>query len=156
MKSTRFLYLALMIKCTFKEIDVMDQLLVVRVNIKTVILKTIHKSIFVKLIVLVFSLIRAAFLSSIYFLNTFHSQESFFVKHIALISILIRPASLVVYKNINRLLAWHIKFGKIKTLKKMISEELMPIAQHPKRWWNFCMSEYEKKEMELIFVEQYF
>ena len=28
----------------------------------------------------------------------------------------------------------------------MISKELMPIACHPKRWWNFCMPEDEKKE----------
>ena len=29
----------------------------------------------------------------------------------------------------------------------------MPIAWHPKRWWNFCMSEDEKKEIEPIFTE---
>ena len=34
---------------------------------------------------------------------------------------------------INRLLAWHIKFEKMQAVKKMISEELMPIAWHPKR-----------------------
>ena len=45
-----------------------------------------------------------------------------------------------------RLLAWHIKFEKCKALKKKVSEELMPIAWHPKRWWNFCISEDEKKE----------
>ena len=33
-----------------------------------------------------------------------------------------------------RLLFWHIKFKKRKALKKKISEELMPIARHPKRW----------------------
>ena len=42
-----------------------------------------------------------------------------------------------------RLLAWHIKFEKQKKLK---SEELMPIAWHPKRWWSFWVSEDEKKE----------
>ena len=26
-----------------------------------------------------------------------------------------------------------------------ISEELIPIVWHPKRWWNFCMSEHEEK-----------
>ena len=31
------------------------------------------------------------------------------------------------------LLAWHIKFEKHKALKENISEELMPIAWHPKR-----------------------
>ena len=29
----------------------------------------------------------------------------------------------------------------------------MPIAWHPKRWWNFYMSEDEKKEIEPIFTE---
>ena len=52
-----------------------------------------------------------------------------------------------------RLLAWHIKFEKCKHLKKKISEELMPIAWHPERWWNFCMSEDEKKEIEPNFTE---
>ena len=34
----------------------------------------------------------------------------------------------------------------VKHFKKMISEELIPIVWHPKRWWNFCVSEDEKKE----------
>ena len=29
----------------------------------------------------------------------------------------------------------------------------MPVVWHPKRWWNFCMSEDEKKEIEPIFTE---
>ena len=45
------------------------------------------------------------------------------------------------------LLAWHIKFKKRKELKKKISDELIPLAWHPKRWWNFCLSEDEKKEI---------
>ena len=49
-------------------------------------------------------------------------------------------------------LAWHIKFEKRKALKK-INEELMGKAWHPKRWWNLCMSEDEKKEIEPIFTE---
>ena len=35
----------------------------------------------------------------------------------------------------------------------MISEELVPIAWHPKRWWDFCMTEDQKKEIEPIFNE---
>ena len=37
----------------------------------------------------------------------------------------------------------------LKNLKllKMASEELTSIVWHPKKWWNFCMSDYEKKEM---------
>ena len=30
----------------------------------------------------------------------------------------------------------------------------MPIAWHPKRWWNFCMSEDKKKEIDPIFNEK--
>ena len=53
MKSTRFLYLAWMIKYTSKTMDVMDHL-VIRVNFKkTVILITNQKSFFVKQIVLI-------------------------------------------------------------------------------------------------------
>ena len=44
-----------------------------------------------------------------------------------------------------RILAWHIKFEKRNAFKKTIIVELMPIARYPKRWWNFCMSENEKK-----------
>ena len=29
----------------------------------------------------------------------------------------------------------------------------MPIAWHPKRWWNFWMSEDEKKGIETVFTE---
>ena len=52
-----------------------------------------------------------------------------------------------------RLLAWHIKFEKRKALKKELNDELMPIVWYPERWWNFCESEDDKKEIELIFTE---
>ena len=29
----------------------------------------------------------------------------------------------------------------------------MPIARHPKKWWNLCISEDEKKEIQAIFTE---
>ena len=32
----------------------------------------------------------------------------------------------------------------------------MPIAWHPKRQWNFCMSEYEKKEIEPVLTDYAF
>ena len=35
-----------------------------------------------------------------------------------------------------------------KNVKKMITKELMPVALHPKRWWNFCVLEDEKNEIE--------
>ena len=52
------------------------------------------------------------------------------------------------------LLAWHIKVEKRKALKKKLNEELMPVAWHPKRWWNFCVLEDEKKEIDPIFIEE--
>ena len=35
------------------------------------------------------------------------------------------------------ILAWYIKFENCKALKKELHEELMLIAWHPRRWWNF-------------------
>ena len=29
----------------------------------------------------------------------------------------------------------------------------MPVAWHPKRWWSFCVSEDEKKEIDPIFIK---
>ena len=40
-----------------------------------------------------------------------------------------------------------------KNVKKYINEELMPIVTYPKKWWKFCMSEDEKKEVGAIFTE---
>ena len=52
-----------------------------------------------------------------------------------------------------RILAWHIKSKKREALKKGISEEIMWIAWDRERWWNFCVSEDEKKDIEPIFTE---
>ena len=30
----------------------------------------------------------------------------------------------------------------------------MPIGKHPKRWWNFCVSVDEKKEIDPMFIEE--
>ena len=61
---------------------------------------------------------------------------------------LVRTAFFLIYKNIIRYLAWHIKFEKKVKHLKNTSEELMPIVRHPKRWRNFCMSEDEKKKKQ--------
>ena len=37
-----------------------------------------------------------------------------------------------------------VNFKKFKGLNKKISKKPMPIAWHPRRWWNFCMSEADK------------
>ena len=51
-----------------------------------------------------------------------------------------------------RLLAWHTKFEKRKALKKKLNEELMSVALHPNGWWERCVSEDEKKEMHLFYI----
>ena len=44
-----------------------------------------------------------------------------------------------------------VNLKNAKRLKK-INGELMSEAWHPKRWWNSCMSEDDKKEIEPIFT----
>ena len=46
-------------------------------------------------------------------------------------------------------------FSQIRTTfcQEAISEELMPAARHPNRWWDWCMSEDEKKEIDPIQYE---
>ena len=45
---------------------------------------------------------------------------------------------------------------KRKSLRKELNEELMPAVWHPERWWDFCMSEDENKEIEPSFKQQCF
>ena len=47
-----------------------------------------------------------------------------------------------------------LNLEKNKELKNGLSEELMPVAWHPNRWWDCCMSEDEKKEIDLMFIEE--
>ena len=51
-----------------------------------------------------------------------------------------------------RPLAWHIKSEKRKALKRELNEELMPVGWHPNRWWDWCVSKDEKKEIDPIFL----
>ena len=41
---------------------------------------------------------------------------------------------------------WYDSYKKRKTQKASIKEELMPILWHPSRYWDWCMSEDEKKK----------
>ena len=43
-----------------------------------------------------------------------------------------------------------VNFKKEKHLKK-ISEELITTAWHPKRWWNFCIPDIDKKEKSTFY-----
>ena len=66
-------------------------------------------------------------------------QNRFFVKQVVLVSSLIRIAFLSSILS-------------LKSIYKKVSEKLRPIAWHSKRWWNLCLSEDEKKEVEPIFT----
>ena len=50
----------------------------------------------------------------------------------------------------NRLIKRYHGYKKRKTQKANIKEELLLIAWHPSRWWDWCMSEDEKQEMEKL------
>ena len=52
-----------------------------------------------------------------------------------------------------RLLAWHIKFEKRKELIKKISVELMPVAWHPNRWWDFWWEKRNRSNVYWRFVK---
>ena len=51
-------------------------------------------------------------------------------------------------------LARNTKFEKRKKLKKELNEELMTVAWHPNRWWDWYMSKDEKKEIDPMFIEE--
>ena len=58
-------------------------------------------------------------------------------------------------KNIThiRRLAWYIKFKQREAFKKEISKELIHVPR-PTKWWDWCMSEDEKKEIEPFLIEE--
>ena len=47
---------------------------------------------------------------------------------------------------------WYKGYEHCKAQKAKIKEELMPVAWHPDRCWNWCVPEDEKKELEIYFV----
>ena len=49
----------------------------------------------------------------------------------------------------DELITW---YKQRKAQKAQIKEELMPVAWHPDRWWDWCVPEDEKKELENIFT----
>ena len=48
----------------------------------------------------------------------------------------------------DKLIGWYEGYQKHKAQKAQIKKELMPITWHPSRWWDWCVSEDEKKETE--------
>ena len=53
-----------------------------------------------------------------------------------------------------RLLVWHVKSEKSKVLKKKLNEELMPVSSHLNTWLDWCMSGYEKKQIDPMLIEE--
>ena len=50
----------------------------------------------------------------------------------------------------DELIGWYDGYKKRKVQNAKIKEELMPISWHPSRYWDWCMSEDEKKETEKL------
>ena len=47
---------------------------------------------------------------------------------------------------------WYEGYHKRKAQKAKIKDELIPIAWHPSRYWDWCISEDEKKETEKLWA----
>ena len=47
---------------------------------------------------------------------------------------------------------WYNGYEKQKVQKARIKDELMSIAWHPSRWWDWCVPEDEKKETGKLFL----
>ena len=98
---------------------------------------------------------------NIYYFNEGPDEAAFDCKGIGILNIDLNNTSLDVKFDeydpdtniVTRLSAWHIKFVKRKELKKGLSEELLA-AWYPDRWWDWCMSEDEKKEIDPILIEE--
>ena len=63
---------------------------------------------------------------------------------ILILIILLRKKILILF-FLSDFLAWYINFEKRKKLKKELSKELILTLWHPNKWWDWCMSEDEKK-----------
>ena len=57
-----------------------------------------------------------------------------------------------VYDDFYKRTEWDDGYQKRKTQKASIKEELLPIAWHPSRWWDWCVPEDKKKETEKLFL----
>ena len=54
------------------------------------------------------------------------------------------------YYNNDKLIEWYEGYQKRKAQKAKIKEELLPIAWHPSRWWDWCAPNDEKQETEKL------
>ena len=51
-----------------------------------------------------------------------------------------------------RRMAWRNILKQSKAIKNDVSKELMPLAWHPTRYWNWCMSKDKKKGIKPIII----
>ena len=54
----------------------------------------------------------------------------------------------IEYYDDDELNKWHNGYKKRKAQRAKIRKELMPIAWHPSRWWDWCIPEVEKKRQK--------
>ena len=54
------------------------------------------------------------------------------------------------YCNDYEITEWYEGYKKRKAPKEQIEKELMCIAWHPSRWWDWCVPEDEEKETETL------
>ena len=50
--------------------------------------------------------------------------------------------------NDHEMIEWYDGYKKRKAQKASIKEELLPVAWHPSRWWDWCVLEDEKKRQK--------
>ena len=53
----------------------------------------------------------------------------------------------------DELIKWYKGYQKRKTQKSQVKKELIPIAWHPSRWWDWCVLKHEKKKTEKLWVQ---
>ena len=54
------------------------------------------------------------------------------------------------YCKDDRRIKWYEDHKKRKAQTASIKEELLPVAWHPSRYWDWCMSEDEKRDAEAL------
>ena len=47
----------------------------------------------------------------------------------------------------DEVIEWYKGYKQRKTQKEQIKEELMPVAWHPNRYWDWCMPKDEKQDI---------
>ena len=52
-----------------------------------------------------------------------------------------------------RPMAWHNELKQLEVFQKDISKEIMRVAWHPTKYWDWCMPVDEEKRIEPIFTD---